>query len=140
MSTVKPLKSEFILLSDYAFVGEGGKLCIIGKFETIFVRDLPSHHPEMFIVAHFAGVPNSTHNLDLQITDPTGKSMIEGNSPTFKIQLSGYGTGNFMHRLFNFPINAAGEYTIAFHEGKKELGKTKVSVIRINEKTSSQLN
>jgi hypothetical protein len=134
------LKPEFILLCDYAFIGEGGKLGIVGKFETIFVRDLPSNHPEMFIVAHFAGVANSTHTLSLQIKDPAGNDMIAGDAPTFKIQLSGYGTGNFMHRLFNFPINMAGDFVVSFSEGKKELGSTKISVIRIKEDDSGQLN
>lgn len=136
----KNLKSEFILLCDYAFIGEGGKLCIIGKFETIFVRDLPSAHAEMFIVAHFAGTPNSVHDVRLQITDPAGKDMIGKDAPSFKIQLSGYGTGNFMHRLFNFPINSAGDYTVSFIEGKKELGKTTISIVRIKEQNKTQAN
>jgi hypothetical protein len=134
------LKSEFILLCDYAFIGEGGKLGIVGKFETIFVRDLPSAHPEMFIVAHFSGEENSTHTLSLQIKDPAGNDMITSDAPSFTIQLSGYGTGNFMHRLFNFPINMAGDFVVSFSEGKKELGNTKISVIRIKEDERGQLN
>jgi hypothetical protein len=134
------LKSEFILLCDYSFIGEGGKLCMIGKFETVFVRDLPSNHPEMFIVAHFSGEPNSVHDMSLSITDPKGEEMIGEDAPTFKIQLSGYGTGNFMHRLFNFPINNAGDYTISFKSDKKKLGSSKISVLRIKEQDKGQLN
>lgn len=134
------LKSEFILLCDYAFIGEGGKLCIIGKFETVFVRDLPSNHPEMFIVAHFSGEPNSIHDMKLSITDPKGEEMIGEDAPTFKIQLSGYGTGNFMHRLFNFPINMVGDYVVSFITNKKKMGSSKISVLRIKENTSGQLN
>lgn len=134
------LTSEFILLCDYAFIGEGGKLCVIGKFETVFVRDLPSAHPEMFIVAHFTGEANTVHELRLQITDPSGNNIIPPDAPRFKIQLSGYGTGNFMHRLFNFPINSAGDYTIAFFENNKKLGQTKISVIRVREQNSAQPN
>ncbi len=149
MATKNLLKSEFILLCDYAFIGEGGKLCIIGKFETVFVRDLPSQHPEMFIVAHFSGEPNSTHDMKLSITDPKGEEMIGEDAPTFKIQLSGYGTGNFMHRLYNFPINNAGDYTISFIKeilqaslitDKKKLGSSKISVLRIKDPDKGQLN
>jgi hypothetical protein len=131
------LKSEFILLCDYAFIGDGGKLCVIGKFETIFVRDLPSAHPEMFIVAHFSGEPNSTHDLRLSIIDPSGKEMIPSDAPNFKIQLSGYGTGNFIHRLFNFPINNAGDYSVSFSSGKNKIGSSKISIIRIKENTNT---
>lgn len=134
------LNSEFILLCDYAFIGEGGKLCIIGKFETVFVRDVPSAHPEMFIVAHFSGEPNSTHHVNLQITDPTGKEMISKDAPVFQMKLSGFGTGNFMHRLFNFPINHAGTYTISFSEKKKELGKTTVSIMKVPSQNTSLPN
>jgi len=134
------INSEFILLCDYAFIGEGGKLCVIGKFETIFVRELPSGHPEFFIVGHFSGEPNSVHEVNVQITDPRNNDMIRGDASSFKLQLSPYGTGNFIHRLFNFPINNAGEYIVSFDTHGKQIGTSKVLVIRIKEQDKSQLN
>lgn len=72
---------DFILSCDYAFTIEGGKLALIGMFDIIGVRELPSNHPEMFVVAHLKGKENSEHEIKLKIENPEGKNILPQDTP-----------------------------------------------------------
>lgn len=45
-------KLNFAHICDYAFNGEGGKLCIIGIFKNISVKNSEQPHPQMFMVTN----------------------------------------------------------------------------------------
>lgn len=122
-------KAEFVLLCDYAFTAEGGKLSIIGKFETIFVQSLPANHAEMFVVGTLKGEPFSEHVVKLHIKNSSGKELLQ-NSPEIKVKLSSQGGGNVLNRLFNFPIESTGEYQVYLTSGKEVLGKTNLHIIQ----------
>lgn len=129
--TNKEISVEFMLVCDYAYTAEGGKLSLVGKFETIFVDKLPANHPEMFLVVHLKGQENSEHNLRLEITNPSGKKMAPVNTPEVNIKLGDQGTGNFLHRMLNLPIEETGNYKIDLFENQQFVGKTAFRVIKV---------
>ena len=47
-------KLNFAHVCDYAFNGEGGKLCIIGVFKNIILQDISKPHPQMFVVTNLS--------------------------------------------------------------------------------------
>ncbi len=127
----KYLKTEFVLTCDYAFLAEGSKLSMIGKFETIFSSIFPAGHPEMFVVAHFKGEPDSQHNISLSVLDPNGKDVLPKDVPVLKVKLSSQGTGNLIQRFLNFPVNMPGLYKIVILEDNNEVGNLDLNVIKV---------
>lgn len=124
------LKVDLFTLCDFAFKAEGGKLSIIGAFNMIGLKQLPSNHPEMFVVAVLRGEEGSEHKVKLEIKDPTGEDVVK-NIPTLTIKLSGTGTSNMIHRLFNFPFKYTGDYHVSILDDDTKLAETKLNVIRV---------
>ncbi len=135
----KSLKLEFLLLCDYAYTAEGGKLSLVGKFETIFANEFPTFHPEMFLVANFTGEENSEYDLTLKITAPSGEELIPMNMPSLKLKLSPTGSGNIIHRFLNLPIKNRGEYLVSLNEGERKLASIKLLIMQKNPNKESSM-
>ncbi|MBI2613829.1 MAG: hypothetical protein HYW62_03575 [Candidatus Levybacteria bacterium] len=123
------LIAEFLMICDYAYTSEGGKLSLVGKFETIFAREFPTSHPEMFLVVGFLGQRSSQHTIKLKIIGPSGEEII-GNAPPINIVLSNDGRGNLIHRFFNLPIKQTGEYKLSLYESDRKIGETKFAALK----------
>ena len=136
----KDLKVEFVLFCDYAYTAEGGKLSIVGMFETIFVGELPASHPEMFLVVHLLGGENAEHNIKLKIIDPRRKDLVSKDTPFIKVKLSPSGTGNLLHRMLNFPVESTGKYIFSLYEGPKKIAEAKLRVIQTKKKKDDLSN
>lgn len=70
------METELYTIADYA-VDNGGKLTIVGTFDTVFVQTLPAVHPG-FMVLKFR-VANSeagSHTIDIIGRDPNGKQVM----------------------------------------------------------------
>lgn len=57
-------KLNFAHVCDFAFNGEEGKLCIIGVFKNIFLRDILKPHAQMFVVTNI--LTNGADNFHKQ--------------------------------------------------------------------------
>lgn len=123
-------KAEFMVLCDYAFIGQNSKLGMIGVFDIIGIREVPTNHPEFFLVAHFKGEENSRHKIQLEIKDPLGNSVFKNSHPVFDINLSATGSGNMAHRFLNFPFKSAGVYKFVIKKEGKRLEEVELQVIK----------
>jgi len=133
VSKTKELEIKLLTICDYATVAQDGKLSIIGVFDKIFVRDLPSTHLRMFLVCSLIGKENSDHKIKVSIKNSGGQEILI-NAPELSTKMSPEGTGNITLDLVNLPLNLTGEYTVSLIEEGKPLGKTTFDVIRVKEK------
>lgn len=130
----KFVKARYVLTCDYASISEGGKLSVIGIFDLVGAKNFPMNHAEMFIVAQLKGESGTEHDIKVSIKDPQGVEILPKNRPLIKMKLSGTGLGNIIQRFFNFPFHNPGRYTIFLYEGEEEIGKSELSVIKIDDK------
>lgn len=99
----------------------GGKLCVMGAFDTIFARKFPTMHPQCAIALRLMMRPEDLgeHRLQLEFVDPDGQPFIEAerapNVP-FKVESlpenSYFLTRNLVFNFQGFPVPAPGQYEI----------------------------
>jgi len=64
---------DWIILCDYAFPAQHGKLCLIGIFDTLFAKQVPVTHPRSAIGFSIIGEPGEHVASKLEIISPTGE-------------------------------------------------------------------
>jgi hypothetical protein len=67
------------LLADSANVSREGKLNILGIFDTIYTRQLPTTHPQMQLVLRFLATPDEagvTRAVEVQLTSSAGQVLL----------------------------------------------------------------
>lgn len=134
MAKNKPgLKVDLMVVSDFAFVGENGKAGIIGLFDMIGVRQFPTGHPELFVVAKLRGEEGARHELVLDLVDPSNESLLKPNPQKMQIQLGGTGGGNIIQRFLNLMFKQPGVHKFRLLEGDEIIGETELSVVRIGD-------
>jgi len=113
-------KLNFSFLCDYASVSREGKLSMNGIFENINVRQLPTPHPLMFIVANISGVNDKDKFTCELIQDDKGQKQIATISQEVKVDpRRNFG---FIGQFVNVRYEAIGDYTIKFYIDNKEIG------------------
>ena len=63
---------DWALLCDYAFLDAGGKMCLIGIFDNIFAKKVPTTHPQASLVVQLRGSPKENLAVRIEILRPTG--------------------------------------------------------------------
>lgn len=124
------LRLELLILCDHALTSKEGKLSIIGIFDRMFVRKIPSTFARFFVVAILIGKPDSKHNISLSIKDPQGKEVLP-KTKEIAIKLGNQGRSNIITDIVNMPLSITGEFTISLSEKGKKLGEKKFSAISI---------
>ncbi len=124
------LHAELIALADYAMTGEDKKLSVIGIFDKLFVRNLPSNHARMSFVVTFVGEPRTEETLKLKIQSPAGK---EDFSADVKVAFGENGRFNFISNFEGFPFNEVGTYSFVFEQDGKEVVNYGLDVIVVND-------
>ncbi len=68
------MELEFFTICDYAADMGGGKLLIVGTFDSIAVKQFPAVQPVLSVVGkvHFHKEEAGTHSVKISITDPGG--------------------------------------------------------------------
>src|SRR3989344_2684656 len=100
------LSLEFLILCDYAVISKENRLSILGIFDQIFIDNLPSQHPKMFVVGILKGEANGKHSLSMQLKDPEGKNIFPNQQ--MQVTLGGNGNSNFLAELNNLPLSLIG--------------------------------
>lgn len=67
---------EWLILCDYAFQAERGKLCLIGIFDRVFATSVPTKHHMAAVAFLLVGEPKEKVALKLEIVRPTGGSLL----------------------------------------------------------------
>jgi hypothetical protein len=103
----------FAVLADYANVSRDGKLNVMGIFDRVFARQLPSRFPPMQLVirleADWAEL-DTEHSIRVQLADPDGAAIFDING---SFTPRGGTTGqpvsvNHVIRLADLPLRRTG--------------------------------
>lgn len=127
---------EFFTLCDYATTSKEGKLSIIGIFDRMFTRQLPSTFARFFIVAILKGEPDSEHQVTLSLTDPDGGDVMPAKQ--LKIKLGAQGRSNIITDVVNLPLKMAGDHRLQLTSDEKQLGSTTFTVTKITPQSGTQ--
>jgi len=131
------VRVDLIALADYAMTSEDKKLSIIGIFDKIFVRTLPTTHARMAFVVTFVGEPNSEETLALRILGPSGNEEFNAD---VKISFGTNGRFNFVSNFEGFPVKEVGTYRFVFEQNKKEVASYPLEVLQVKEDGSRVAN
>jgi hypothetical protein len=73
---------EWLILCDYAFNADRGKLCLIGIFDRIFAGSVPTKHHQAALAFHLLGEPKEALELRFEIVRPTGATLLSLEAQT----------------------------------------------------------
>ncbi len=122
-------KLNFSFLCDYASVSREGKLSMNGIFENINVRQLPTHHPLMFIVANISGVNDKDKFTCELIQDDQTQKQIASISQEVKVDPKrNFG---FIGQFVNVRYEAMGNHIIKFYIDNKEIGSHSYAIRQV---------
>lgn len=139
--TTKKYKLNFLFLSDDAFRDERGKVCIIGIFDVINLKEFPGTLLKSVLVGNFSLFENKIGSLEIGINllGP-GERSIDLKIPSVHIPISPevkkLGHVGFFLELGNLKFEEAGDYKFKVSVNNEELGEYK---FKIN-KQESQTN
>ncbi|OGH02471.1 MAG: hypothetical protein A2798_02335 [Candidatus Levybacteria bacterium RIFCSPHIGHO2_01_FULL_37_17] len=118
---------NFFLLADYASTDRDGKLMINGVFETIYAQSVPALHQTLYLVGSVMVDDKDIQsaNVDLDILDSKGNSIVENKIPTLKVSLPKYNDRkrnfNIIYQLNSVKLSNYGEHKIAVKVNGKDL-------------------
>lgn len=76
------MEITFAVLADYANVSREGKLNVMGIFDRVFARQIPSRFPPMQLVVRLEAQPTDLdreHAIRIQLSDPAGAALFDIN-------------------------------------------------------------
>lgn len=105
---------DWAFLCDYAFVDASGKSSIIGIFENINARSLPTTHSQMYIALGMKLNPGDNFEVSSKITSPTGKEIAQVNPQRITIPANapGVGKGVVAFGFYGTKFSETGEHHI----------------------------
>lgn len=96
----------------------GGKLCLIGAFDTILVRQFPALHPFCSVALRiiFRDTDEGKHTLRLNLIDDDGQSLLPG-MPTSELNINMpenqfFASVNLVFNLQGMRFTKAGQYSL----------------------------
>lgn len=132
----KKLQAELVAIADHAMTGEDKKISIIGIFDKLFVRTLPTTHARMSFVVTFSGEPRTTEDLVLRVVNPSGKDEFKAD---VKINFGENGKFNFISNFEGFPFNDTGSYTFVFDHNGEEVVSYTLDVIQVKDENTPRV-
>ncbi|MDR1505899.1 MAG: hypothetical protein LBI67_02230 [Treponema sp.] len=118
------MKTELFTFCDYA-QESGGKLTVVGTFDTIVSRNFPCVHPQLSIVIRirFDLWEFTDHNFRIETRDLDGEMSIE--PITGKVDVKGAGNATAVsHLVFTFSnlrFSSSGVVNFALYVDEKEI-------------------
>ncbi len=108
----------FAVLADYANVSREGKLNVMGIFDRVFARQLPSRFPPMQLVVRLEAQPEELgqeHAIRIQLSDPSDESLFDlngsftprGGDPEQAVSV------NHVVGLADLPLHTTGVHTFS---------------------------
>ncbi len=107
----------FAVLADYANVTREGKLNVMGIFDRVFARQIPSRFPPMQLVVRLEAQHaelSSEHSIRIQLAGPEGTALFDING-TFTPRGGQPGqpaSVNHVIRLADLPLERAGDHAV----------------------------
>jgi hypothetical protein len=100
---------EWVILCDYAFRDEGRKTCIIGIFDRVFTRGVPSSHPQVALVMRLHGDAGERVPVRVEIARPTGAGLAKLQAD---VDLGQPGRSDVHMNFVGLPLPDFGTYSI----------------------------
>jgi hypothetical protein len=115
-----------------------GKLCILGAFDSIYVRQFPAVHPHCSIALRlvFNHDEEGRHQLRLALIDEDGRSLLPKIEPVIEVRLGKDGffaTTNLVFNLQGLKFDKAGQYSIDITLDQKIIARIPLQVIHVPE-------
>ena len=110
------MQIEVFSLCDAATV-EGGKLNVLGAFDTITVTKMPAIHPQCTIALRlrFSSLEGEEHNISVKFVDADGKHVIPATNGKIKIKFADSqrsSSANLILNMQGLKFSKGGEYSI----------------------------
>lgn len=113
-----------ILCDGHAKVG--GKDCILGVFNRIFVQRFPAAHEQCFLAFELWTAPGK-HELKVKIVDTDGKDIVPELGP-LEMQVSAVGQGSGAIQLRGLPLAKQGIYNFLMMLDGEKIGERELFV------------
>jgi hypothetical protein len=130
------LRVELIALADYAMNSEDKKLSLIGIFDKLFVRSLPSQHPRIAFVVTLIGHSHSEEKLTMRILSPSNKEEFRTD---VTVAFGENEKANLVSNFEGFPIKEIGTYRFILEEAGKEIAGYDLSVIQVKDQSEQKV-
>ena len=138
------LKTELMLLCDYALISKEGKVSAIGFFEEI-LNSAPSNVPAIlakgFVVATLTGTASTNYKLELRIEQGNKKENIIPKLEV-DVNMGKNGRSNLVVGLEGISFPNPGIYNVRLYNNNEEVGSRELRVIKVknNNQNSSTPN
>ena len=123
---------EAFLLCDFA-TDQQGKLNVLGAFDSIYAREMPTAHPACTIAARirFEGIEEGEHNVRINVIDEDGREIVPRLNGKISVRAredSGSSVVNLILHLQRLKFENYGEYRIDLAIDEKLEGSLPFSV------------
>lgn len=118
---------SYLHFADYAFLTDNGKIGIIGIFDRIYTKVLPTTHGSMFVVGQ-VGEIKKEEGLTLVIRKGLQQFFQQPFVTNLQKMVSPLRTYNFLIGLHNFTFPEPGVYDFVLMSGDKEIGIKKLMI------------
>ncbi len=115
-------------------VDYSGKLCLLGAFDTIMVKQLPAVHPLCSIALRmiFRDSDEGSHQLQVVLIDEDGRSLLPKIEPTLDVRIpenSYFATVNLVFNLQGLKFEKTGQFSIDIHLDQRIVARIPLQVI-----------
>lgn len=113
----EPMNIQIATLCDAA-TDYGGKLSLLGTFDTIMARQLPAKHPQCSVALRivFDRSDEGSHRLRVDLVDADGKSLMPAVDIPFEVRLAADALNhsrNFIINIQQLKFEQPGHYAVA---------------------------
>jgi len=129
MNPRKLTLNQFVVC-DYAMISKENKLSLVGIFNQVFVRQLPTTYSKIFVVGIVSGKASEVYEVTLKLNEPTGNNIIPEQK--LKVTIGINGETNIIAELNNLRFEVAGKYEVELLLQDKTLGKREFGVVLVN--------
>ena len=112
-------KLGYLILCD-GHSKDGGKDCILGIFNRIFVQRFPAQHEQCFLAFELWTSPGK-HELKVKILDTDGKDVVPELGP-LEMQVSQVGQGSGAIQLRGLPLAKQGIFSFVMIVDGEQIG------------------
>ena len=114
---------DWAILCDYAFLDSGGKMCMIGVFDRIFAKRVPTTHLRASLVVRLRGESSEGVTVRIEIVRPTKTVLkrVEGSgemstagSAGLQLDLAPLQLPDWGEYVCNIFVNDVLSYTLMF--------------------------
>lgn len=110
------MQAEIFTLCDAATISDGGKMNLLGSFDTLCATGFPTRHPHCALACkiRFSEEEAGAHDLKIRIIDPDGKDVIPPMQVRTDIRVEEGRSSLYMNvwNFRNFLLSQPGEFYV----------------------------